>query len=324
MSVLNKSIKAEQLFSKLLGMHAKITPSALKIKELFKKANIDNIKTDHISFRSVGYKETSLSRLVRSFNRYGYDVKGEYDLADKHMDAIHLEIKDQYQDKDSDSMKILISQFNIDESPEWVQEEMLSCLHSWGKYNTNELFEFSAPWDKSFDKYNQLSDYSEYIGWFYAHGFVPDHFAIDACSLKGFNGIYDINYFLQDNDVELNLDGGSIKRDEKSRVFQSSTIANMVPVIFNDPSNMNGKVEFGVPGGYMEIIQRGFDENSKLFNGFSGESCEKLMTSTHRGKSYSDFEKKNSLAVNSVVSQIEYEAKQKELLNAESMNFFKN
>jgi hypothetical protein len=320
MSALNKNLKAEQLFSKLWGAHTKITPSAVKMRDLFKEKKHDNLKIDHISFRSVGYKETGLNRFENVFKKYDYEVKGEYKFSDKRMDAIHLEPKD----GDSKLPKVCVSQFNIDESPGWVQENILSCLGSCTNYNPNALLEWGAPWDKSFSQYQKISNYSEYVGWFYAHGFVPDHFSISVNSLNKFHGIYDVNYFIQDNGFDLNLDDGSVKRDKAGRLYQSSTLADIVPVVFDDPNHLHGKVEYDIPGGFTELAQRGFEKNSKFFHGFISESCEKLMTSTHRDKSHSDFEKKNSLAINSVVRQIEHEAKDKELLDAESINFVKN
>ena len=302
-SNIKKDSQIQSFFQQLWQSHLKITPSTKKIIYLLankdashnldeKKINKINdklknkIKVDHISFRNVGYKETGLSKFTRAFSQHGYEVKNTYDLSHKNMDALHLAPKNE----NSKLPKIFISQLNIDTAPDWVQESLLSCIGSCANKDSHDFLQWGAPWDKSYIHYQKLADYSEYAGWFYNHGMVANHFALDINSINNCEDIYEVANYLQNHNIKFNTDGGIVKGEGSNKLLQSSTIADLVDVSFNNPEDLNGKIDIKVPGGFNEFSQRENISSLKSiksssltpFEGFISSSAEKLFTSTDR------------------------------------------
>ncbi len=268
------------LFDKLWDAHLKITPSALKVRKLLHSAGETFVKTDHISLRSVGYKETGITRLANPFLQNGYEIKGSYNFSNKDMEAVHLAPTKALANQVNNLPKIFISQLNMDDYPYWFQAQFLSCIGSFANYNPHDVATWGAPWSKSYTQYEKIADISEYAAWFYTHGFVPNHFTVDVNELARFKDINTLNDFISDNGVKLHENGGVVKGGSDKKLLQSSSVADVVGVDFE---GMAGRVRArAVPGGFNEFAQRETVSTGDKFDKFISTSAEQLFTSTDR------------------------------------------
>jgi hypothetical protein len=118
-----------------------------------------------------------------------------------------------------------------------------------------------------------LREESEYAAWFYVFGFRANHFTVSINALKKYNTILKVNQLLKDNGFILNSSGGEVKGTLGDYLQQSSTMADIIPVDFEEGI-------FSIPSCYYEFAQRHTMPDGTLFSGFVAQSADKIFEST--------------------------------------------
>jgi hypothetical protein len=261
----------DTIFSRLWADYKERNPSVQKIVDLFKREG-ETIVNDHIAFRTLDYPAINIDVIARPFIRQGYAAKGEYIFKDKHLVARHFEVPDK-----PDAPRVFISQLVLSEFPGKLQNLYMEGLDSQlpEKFDSADLI-FSGSLFKplSHKVYSYLREESEYAAWFYVFGFRVNHFTVSVNALKKFNTLVKVNQLLKDNGFVLNSSGGEIKGTQMDYLQQSSTMADIIPVEFEEGT-------FNIPSCYYEFAQRFTLPEGSLFSGFVAQSADKIFESTH-------------------------------------------
>ena len=259
------------IFGRLWSDYARQNPSADKIFDLFWKEG-ENVVNDHIAFRTLDLPQINIDVVAKPFIDNGYQPKGEYYFNDKHLFARHFELPG-----DENAPRIFISQLILDDCSPYVRKVFRESFNDSyvNNLDTDDLM-FSGPVFKqlSFKVYNQLRADSEYAAWFYAFGFRANHFTVSVNSLKKYNTIYKVNELLKRNGFILNSSGGEVKGKPSDLLQQSSIMADLVSVAFEEGN-------FIIPSCYYEFAQRFKGPDGKLFSGFIAGSADKIFESTN-------------------------------------------
>ena len=259
-----------QLLSKLWEQYAAITPSATKIHDLLEKKG-EQIKNDHIAIRTFNDKRVNIKVIEKLFLEVGYEEKGEYFFDSKKLFAKHYE-----HSTDKNAPRIFISELELEKCSPKLKAIVKDILDSCDPeiFNTPDLVLSGAVWKtKSLAIYNLLLEESEYAAWMYVYGFRANHFTINANALKGFNSLQDLNNFIESNGWTLNASGGKIKGTPAQLLEQSSTLADMHSVTFDESI-------LKIPSCYYEFALRYPMSNGELYQGFIAASADKIFEST--------------------------------------------
>jgi hypothetical protein len=258
------------LFNRLWSDYVSRTPSAKKIVDLFIREGED-IVNDHIAFRTLDYPGIGIDVIARPFLQNGYESRGEYEFADKHLFAKHFELPG-----NPAAPRVFISQLLLSNFSGFLQKSLTAELES----IPPEMFDsanliFSGSFNKPLSHvvYTSLREESEYAAWFYVFGFRANHFTISVNALKKYNHIHKVNRLLRENGFVLNSSGGEVKGTELDFLQQSSTLADIIPVEFAEGT-------FGIPSCYYEFAQRYPMPDGKLFSGFVAQSANRIFEST--------------------------------------------
>jgi hypothetical protein len=241
-----------------------------KIVDLFDREG-ETIKNDHIAFRTLDYPAINIDVIARPFVQKGYAAKGEYLFKDKHLFARHFDIPD-----NPGAPRVFISQLILSEFSEKLQRLFRDNLESQlpEKFDSaNLIFSGSLLKPLSHKIYNELREESEYAAWFYVFGFRANHFTVSVNALKKYDTILKVNQLLKENGFLLNSSGGEVKGTMNDYLQQSSTMADIIPVDFEEGT-------FNIPSCYYEFAQRYTLPNGKLFSGFVAQSADKIFEST--------------------------------------------
>lgn len=243
---------------------------AFQISEAFIKAG-ENVVNDHIALRTVNHPRLGLRSLAQHFTRLGYTDCGEYFFKEKKLYAKH------YEHKDKTQPKIFISELELEKTSAFIQETFETCLSS---VKDSEVakpgFVFGGrPWKANFKTYEKLAQESEYASWVYAYGFRPNHFTVSINHLKTLTSVEKVNQFLEERGYKLNSSGGKIKGTTADLLEQSSTMADTVPVQFDDGT-------FQIPACYYEFARRYPKADGNLYQGFVAKSADKIFESTNK------------------------------------------
>ena len=260
-----------EVFDILWRDYTEQNPSAQAIHDLFTKEN-EQVINDHIAFRTFDDARMNIEVLSKKFIKLGYVPKGEYKFEDKHLNAIHLEHPSIEQ-----APRVFISELILSEFSEEFQNTVKRRLNSVGNayYADPDLIHKGSVWGKpSFADYQFLRQESEYAAWLYIHGFRPNHFTVSINVLEKYNTIEKVNQFLKDNNYRLNRIGGEIKGTPENLLQQSSTLAEIIPLEFEEGT-------FEVPACFYEFAIRYPDANGKLFSGFIAANANKIFDSTN-------------------------------------------
>ena len=260
----------DKLFKTIWNQYASMTPQAQKIQKLLKDRG-ELVVNDHIAYRSISLKGFGLKDLCRPFEELGYKIKNNYKFAAKKLDAVHLET-DRLKDP-----KIFVSELRFKElskSTQSVFENSLCCVDP---PKGIELLTSGCFWDISHKVYGELYKESEYAAWFYAYGFCANHFTVNVNLLNTFDGLEDLNRFLESENFRLNDSGGKIKGSKKVFLEQSSTKASSKKIQFSDG-------EFEIPSCYYEFAKRYSMKDGQLYQGFVTASADKIFESTNHKK----------------------------------------
>ncbi|KAL7557195.1 hypothetical protein ACA910_001201 [Epithemia clementina (nom. ined.)] len=274
------------------------------------------VVNDHIALRTFNLPGLGMDRLARDFVQLGYQPKGEYYFAEKKLKARHYEGPTtvvQTQDGESSSSswpppRVFISELLVDELPLWVQDVIRECTAGVAELYANKdqplLCVAGRPWPAKYETYQALYEQSEYAAWVYAFGFRPNHFTVSINALQQqqqqqqqqpqesssstnrhnhYESLQAVNAMLKAKGVVLNQAGGEIKGSPSVLLEQSSTMAEMVPVEFEDGT-------YSIPACYYEFALRYPLPNTStnngdqvvLFQGFVEGSADKIFESTHQ------------------------------------------
>ena len=264
----------QAIFSRLFNDYQSLNPSVGKIHSLLKNEN-EEIVNDHIAFRTYNLPKIDIDVLAKAFEVRGYKVKGNYRFKEKKLIAKHYE-----NDEIPFAPKIFISQLEITALSEASQTII---NHHYQKILQNlpvedEIIFSKNPWIKpNYKNYENLRNESEYAAWMYVFGFRANHFTIFVNHLKKFTSLEQLNGFLIDHNFTLNDSGGIIKGSEKQYLKQSSTLADIVDVEFEDGIHK-------IPACYYEFAQRFPLPEGKIFQGFIADSANKIFESTNYRK----------------------------------------
>lgn len=261
---------AKNLLDRLWDDYRRLNPQAGAIQRLLASSG-DTVVNDHIALRTYDDRRVNIEVLARAFVGLGYQDHGEYKFPQKKLRARH------YEHQDAGHPKVFISELKLGEcSPplrrivsgliDQVEPDML---------NRVDLPVIGRPWTVSRADYATLADESEYAAWVAAFGFRANHFTILVNALERFDGLQQLNAFLNDQGYCLNTSGGQIKGSPEVYLEQSSTLADKVAVQFSDGTAT-------IPCGYYEFARRYPLPNGQLFQGFVAGSADRIFESTDR------------------------------------------
>ena len=265
-SIMNKDL----LLSKLWEQYTGITPSAKKIHSLLEEKG-EKIENDHIAIRTFNDARVNIAVLEKPFVKAGYVSKGEYVFESKKLFARHYEHA-----TDNTAPRIFISELELEKCSKELQLSVKELLDSCDQsvFEKEDLVLSGAVWNaNSFETYNTLLDESEYAAWMYVYGFRANHFTINVNALTNFSNLEELNSFLKESKWRMNASGGEIKGTPAQLLEQSSTLADLNAIKFDE-----GTKE--IPSCYYEFALRYPMENGELYQGFVASSADKIFEST--------------------------------------------
>ena len=260
-----------EVFDILWKDYTKQNPSAQAIHDLFTKEN-EQVINDHIAFRTFDDPRMNIEVLSKKFIKLGYVPKGEYKFEDKHLNAIHLEHPSIEQ-----APRVFISELILSEFSEEFQNTVKRRINSVGDayYADPDLIHKGSVWGKPlFTDYQFLRKESEYAAWLYIHGFRANHFTVSINALEKFNTIEKVNQFIKDSGYPMNTTGGEIKGVPEKFLQQSSTLAEMIQMEFEEGT-------YEVPACFYEFAIRYPEADGLVFSGFIAANANKIFESTN-------------------------------------------
>lgn len=259
-----------QLLSKLWEQYAEITPSAKKIHTLLEEKG-EKIQNDHIAIRTFNDKRVNISVLEKIFLAVGYKARGEYVFESKKLVAKHYEHM-----TDTSAPRIFISELELEKCSESLQNTVKKLLDDCdpNEFTHPELALNSTFWKSdSMAIYKSLLEESEYAAWMYIYGFRANHFTINVNALINFDTLEELNIFLEESGWKLNASGGKIKGTPEQLLEQSSTLADLHTVAFEEGT-------IAIPSCYYEFALRYAMPDGNLYQGFVASSADKIFEST--------------------------------------------
>lgn len=259
----------ERLLAAMWDDYTSMNPEARRIHELFTSRG-ERVMNDHIALRTFGVEAVSVEVLERAFLESGYEEKGRYDFPVKRLRARH------YEPPRAGWPKLFISELKVGELSE-VAQGIVRRLVSQVDAKTAGRFDFCAtgrPWTLRYDDYQVLAAESEYAAWVAAFGFRPNHFTVDIGSLHTLASIEEVNALLESEGFVLNKSGGAIKGTPATLLEQSSVMANVIDVAFDDGVH-------SIPGCYYEFARRYAGPDGRAYQGFIAASADRIFESTN-------------------------------------------
>ncbi|REG98856.1 DUF1338 domain-containing protein [Flavobacterium aquicola] len=259
-----------QLLSKLWEQYAAITPSAKKIHTLLADKG-ETIQNDHIAIRTFNDPRINIAVLEKPFLAVGYEARGEYIFESKKLFAQHYE-----HTTDSSAPRIFISELELEKCSDELQQTVKNILDDCdqNEFSNPELVLSGSIWkSNSHAIYTSLLEESEYAAWMYVYGFRANHFTINLNALQHFEKLEELNSFLEENGWKLNASGGKIKGTPEQLLEQSSTLADLYSVNFEEGL-------FEIPSCYYEFALRYAMADGNLYQGFVASSADKIFEST--------------------------------------------
>lgn len=261
----------DHMLTSMWNDYVDLNPEAARVFSSFRERG-EKITNDHIALRTFKHPKLGIEQLARVFKSLGYEEKGEYFFADKKLYAKHYE-----NSIDPNLPKIFISELEIEHFSLFLRDQ----VHQMVAQIPEEYFyrkDFSyigRPWKISYENYQRLAQESEYASWIAALGFRPNHFTVNVNSLTTFSDLQSVNSFIKSKGFKLNGSGGEIKGSREDYLEQSSTMAGVIDVEFEEGSHK-------VPACYYEFALRYPLKNGKLYQGFVAKSADKIFESTDR------------------------------------------
>jgi hypothetical protein len=263
-------MELQTLLNNMWNDYCGLNPAAQRIFNLF-SAEGEHVVNDHIALRTFKHPRLGLESMAKTFKDLGYHEVQDYHFKAKKLYAKH------YEHIDSTKPKIFISELLLDQMSPTTQKAVESVIEQIpdAVIKSPEFSYSGRTWKLSYKVYEQLAAESEYASWVSAIGFRPNHFTVYVNTMKNYNTIQKVNQFLESKGCTLNSSGGKIKGTPEELLEQSSTMAELVNVAFEEGFHQ-------VPGCYYEFARRYADANGKLYQGFVATSADKIFESTNR------------------------------------------
>lgn len=260
----------DQLFEALWDQYTQMTPSAKQIHQLFEEQG-EHVLNDHIAIRTFNDPRVNIEVLAAPFKKLGYVEKGDYEFKEKKLFAHHYE-----HPEDKDAPKIFISELLLERCSEELRQIVSALLDQipYSELDMDSLLLKGRLWKLSSKEYDLLQKESEYASWMYVFGFCANHFTVFVNKLKNHKSLEEVNDLLKSAGFKLNDAGGEIKGSPDQLLEQSSTIADQVPVEFDDGVKV-------IPGCYYEFARRYPLNDGSLYQGFIAASADKIFESTN-------------------------------------------
>jgi len=268
----------------------KLISSAMLSEKIIENKN--EIVNDHIAFRTLGLANLGIQSFEKIFMYHGYVKKEYYYFKTKKLNAYWYSHKNQeYPRIFISELRVqdlsLISRKIINKYTNHITEDPIEsiCLD-----NPREVLNFFIKplWSiPTLADYLSLHDESEYASWVIYNRYYLNHYTISVHALKkGWNTIFEFNYFLEKTGIILNDSGGVIKISEDGLLLQSSSVAQSLVVEFID-----GK-KHKISGSYVEFAERKVlpeftylaseqVKNIHRRDGFEAANADKIFESTY-------------------------------------------
>ena len=253
--------------------YLQLNPAARHIYQLFAERN-STLINDHIALRTFDLPQIDLHRIATPFINAGYVTAGEYLFPQKKLFAQY------FQHPDPTRPKLFISHLLTGEFSTELQNivrQFTAHINDSEPLQTNFCYS-GCHWPVRYSVYRQLEQESDYAAWVYAMGFQPNHFTLLVNALESHPDLNAVNRFLMAQGYTLNDSGGLIKGSPSDLLEQSSTLANLIPIEFEEGT-------YNIPGCYYEFAYRYPLADGSLFHGFVAESADKIFHSTDRQRS---------------------------------------
>ncbi len=246
---------------------ARLCPSAKRVHHLLSEGEpLDN---DHIALRTFNLPDVGLDVLAAPFIAAGYRRQGEYRFERKKLYAEHFEHPDPL------APKVFISELMVGQCSLDVQLAVRHMVEQISRPldQQGDFLSAGRPWRVSQKTYDMLAAESEYAAWVAAHGYGANHFTVSVNQLSTFEDVIEVNRFLRAHEFSLNESGGEVKGSAEVMLEQSSTMADGVPVLFQEGERI-------IPGGFYEFAKRYPQPSGELYSGFVEASADKIFEST--------------------------------------------
>lgn len=251
---MDASQRRNEFFQYLWEAYKTKTPLVEKVEALLLSRE-QQIYHDHVSFHTFAFPFSGLDHFTKLFNSLGYERRGEYFFESQKVRACHFECVD-----DPKAPKVFLNELLIDQLSRKTEAILVPLEKVIPRELPLDCFYGQRFWDADFDDFSFLSQDSERAAWIYAHGFRPNHFALDVNNLDTFETLRELNEFLEDNGVFLNMNGGAIKGGPQDHLEQSITMADQAWVEFNQGPRL-------IPSCHYEFVRRYEDDSGNLFQG---------------------------------------------------------
>lgn len=260
----------QNVLKRLWLNYNEVNPSVSRIHSLLESRG-EKVINDHVAIRTFDLDGVNIEALACVFKEVGYVEKDSYVFEAKKLNAKHYEHA-----TDSMAPKVFISELKIAEFSPYVQEVAMMVAERVVESNIglDELIFAQNVWlPIRFDVYDKLRQESEYAAWFYVYGFRANHFTVYVNQLKNIGSIEELNVLLKENDFALNDSGGEIKGSKEQFLKQSSTLADKIPVEFEEGVK-------DIPCCYYEFAERFSQPDGSIYCGFIAKSADKIFEST--------------------------------------------
>ena len=256
----------DQLLEALWIDHAAVAPHAARVHQLLRDRG-EAVRSDHIALRTFDLPEVDIDALDRAFVAEGYEAAQDYELPDHKLIAYHYEHRD-----DARRPRLLMSALAVGELSSGAQalvRDMVGQLEP-GAAAHPRFAVSGRRWQLSSSDYEQLRQETEYGAWVAAFGFRAHHFTVDASSLRTFDGLTELNRFVEESGFRVDESGGAVKGSAVQLLEQSSTVADVVDVELSDRT-------LRIPGFACAFARRYRLPDGTPFLGFPADSIPHLL-----------------------------------------------
>jgi hypothetical protein len=263
-------MNAETFFARLWGDYIAMAPKAAKIKELFESRG-EEVRNDHIAFRTYGLEPIGLSALEQPILALGYERYEPYRFEAKKLNAFG------YLHPDGVLPRIFLSELEVGALSGEAQAIIGGLVDQVDitRVGHDDILWSGRLWSPiAYSDYCKLLEESEYAAWVAALGIRPNHFTIsvhDLAQTPTLEGVLDV---VEEAGYGINESGGRVKGSPEVLLEQGSTMADRMEVEF-----ASGEVH-EIPTCYYEFARRYPGPDGKLYDGFVAASADKIFEST--------------------------------------------
>ena len=262
----------DELFATLWSDHAALTPQAARLHQLLRERG-DAVRIDHVALLTFDLPGVEIEALDRAFVAHGYQAAQSYELPAAGLTAYHYEHAD-----DARRPKLLLGAVLVDELSAPAREIVRGLV---GRVepgaSAHPLFAASGRrWTLSSSDYRILSEENQHAAWVAAFGFRAHHVAVDVGELRTFEGLGELDRFLEQHGFRIDQAGGAIKGSPDELLEQSSTLPDEIDVELSDGA-------LRIPSGCCVLARRYPGPDGTLYQGYAAEPAARLFPAAGLG-----------------------------------------